>query len=178
MTGPTGKELPQAQNTVWRLLKIRGRSEQEIIERLKRKDFSESIITQTLGYFKELGFINDQRFARDWINARLNRPFGLSRIRYELKQKGLAPELIKDELSQAAREHDELEILRRLVRQRRSHYAGIEPAKAKQRLVGYLSRKGFSIGNIFKAIRELKFEIRNTKLETISKFETRNSKRV
>ena len=154
MTQPTGKKFQQAQNTVWRLLKIRGRSEQEISERLKRKNFADNVITQTLRYFKESGFINDQRFARDWINARLNRPFGLSRIRYELKQKGLAAELIKEELGRAAQEHDELDVLRRLVQHRKNYYAGIEPAKAKQRLLGYLSRKGFSTGNIIKVINE------------------------
>jgi regulatory protein len=154
MTEPTGREFQQAQKTVWRLLKIRGRSEQEIIGRLKRKNFADDVITQTLGYFKDLGFINDQRFARDWINARLNRPFGLSRIRYELKHKGLAADIIKDELDRAAGEHDELDVLRKLVKQRKRQYEGIEPAKAKQRLVGYLSRKGFSIGNILKVIRE------------------------
>jgi len=154
MTAEKSQSVKLAETAVWRLLKIRGRSEQEIRDRLKRKNFSESVIQQTLRYFREAGFLDDRRFARDWTQARLNRPFGLNRIRMELVKKGIASDLVRETLDQAKEEQDELAVVCKLIERRKAHYEGLEPLKAKQRLFGFLSRKGFSTGTIIKAIKE------------------------
>ena len=148
-------EYARAKNSVLRLLKIRQRSEQELRTKLKLQKISEAVIDQVIQYFKKLRFIDDRQFARSWIRGRLTRPFGLDRIRFELKTKGIANDIIKEQITSAKENYNEYETVMELARRRFSRYKGIEPLKAKQRTFGYLSRRGFSIEAIQSAIRKL-----------------------
>ena len=148
-------EHARAKNTVFRLLKIRQRSEQELRNKLKLKKISATVIDQTIEYFKKLRFIDDKQFAQSWIRGRLMRPYGFDRIRFELKTKGIAADIIKEQLNSAKENYNEYETVLELARWRFSRYKGIEPLKAKQRTFGYLSRRGFSIEAIQSAIKKL-----------------------
>ena len=92
--------LVQAKSYVFRLLKIRFRSEKEVRDKLGQKGFSEPTVDEAVGYFRSIGLIDDRQFARRWIASRLNKPFGVHRIRFELKEKGIAPEIIKQALDE------------------------------------------------------------------------------
>ncbi len=76
------------------LLKFRLRSEKEIRLRLKKKKFDSKIIDETAAFLKDKDFINDNNFAHLWLESRLKRPLGLRRIKEELRQKGIAREII------------------------------------------------------------------------------------
>ena len=93
------KQLFKAKNTVYQLLKYRPRSEKEIYDKLTEKNFSKNIIDNIISYFKDVELINDNLFTRGWISSRLTKPYGLTRIRYELKQKGIKKEIIKQEIA-------------------------------------------------------------------------------
>jgi regulatory protein len=145
----------KAQTVVDRLLKFRLRSEQELREKLSRTGFPESTITQTIQHFRDLKLVDDRLFARQWISSRLKKPFGLARIRLELKKKGIDPDLIEQALSEATENYDELEIVTALAKHRASKYPKTDPEKIPQRVYGYLLRRGFSMGNIIKAVKTL-----------------------
>jgi len=151
----TAESLRKARDTVFRLLKIRYRSEKEIREKLKRKNFSAPIIEQTIQYFKDLELINDRQFAQKWISSRLGKPFGLNRIRFELKDKGIDADILQQELKEATRNYPETEIATALAKRQAAKYENIAKIKVKQRLYGYLARRGFSSTAINKALGSL-----------------------
>ena len=149
------KKRSKARESVYRLLKYRFRSEKEIADKLKIKGFDKATIDETIRYFKDLEIIDDRQFARGWISSRLNKPFGPKRIQHELDQKGIARHIIEEELHDAFDAYSEADVVLNLARKRTQKYKGIEPLKAKQRLFGYLSRRGFSTEAIYKAINQI-----------------------
>lgn len=150
----TSKDKQKARDSVLRLFRYRPRSEKEIIEKLEKKAFSKAVIQETVEYFKKLEMIDDRLFARGWIRGRLNKPLGMRRIEQELKEKGIEKEIIEQE-RQGVSDYDEIETVRSLARRRMARYKNIDQIKARQRLYGYLARRGFSSAAIAKALREL-----------------------
>jgi regulatory protein len=137
-------ELQRAKNYAFLLLKFRLRSEKEIYQRLKKKKFPEGIIQETLFFLKDKRFIDDNFFAKTWIESRLKKPLGLRRIKIELRQKGIDKEIIDSELREIKKGYLEQEIVTKIAQQRLKKLKGIEPIKAKSRVYGYLLRRGFS----------------------------------
>ena len=145
----------QAKGYIFRLLKIRFRSEKEVRDKLRKKGFSEPTADDAVGYFKGIDLINDRLFAQKWIAWRLNKPFGIHRIRFELKEKGIAPELIKEELGQAMLEYREIDVAGRLAKHQALKHRDIPREKVKQRVYGYLLRRGFNPAIVMKAIQDI-----------------------
>jgi regulatory protein len=137
------------------LLKFRLRSEYELTQRLRQKGFAEETCRETVDFLKDRKFIDDRVFARGWVTGRLKRPFGLKRIRVELLQKGLAKEVIEETFAGIKAGYDEPGIISQLARQRFSRLKGIDLIKAKQRVYGYLMRRGFSPDLIRDAVSKL-----------------------
>jgi len=151
------RDLPAGRNYVWRLLKLRLRTEFEIRDKLKFKNFSAALIDELIAYFKEKGHINDRKFANFWIEGRLNKPLGFKAIERELESKGLSIELVQELISLKKKEVDEVSLARELTqRQFNKLKERKEPAeKIKPKLYGYLTRRGFSHETISEIITEL-----------------------
>lgn len=147
----------EARNYVFRLLKIRFRSEKEVRDKLQQKGFSQETIARTVGYFKELDLVNDRQFAQEWIASRLssNKPFGIHRIRFELKEKGIGPDLIEEEFAQATADYCEEDVVFRLAQRQAAKCRNVGAPKRKQRVYGYLMRRGFNPQVVLKAIKNL-----------------------
>jgi len=154
-TASQDKEFVRAKQTVFRLFRFRPRSEKEIAERLRKKEIPEDTIKKTILYLKRSELIDDRMFAKGWISSRLKKPFGLSRIRFELKQKGIKDEILSEEMENAVQDYSEIDAVLDLAQRRLRKYGHLEKIKAKQRLYNYLVRRGFKIGTIYKAIKEL-----------------------
>ncbi|MCX5701786.1 MAG: regulatory protein RecX, partial [Candidatus Omnitrophica bacterium] len=93
------KDLEEkAREYAFLLLKFRTRSEHELWGRLKKKKFSPEIIKITLSFLKDKNFIDDNYFAKTWIDSRLKKPFGIRKIREELKLKGIDKEIIESQI--------------------------------------------------------------------------------
>ena len=152
---PEDKRYKKCLAAALRFLKIRPRSEHELVEKLKPKAFAPETIAQTLGYLKELNMVDDRAFARDWIRYRLQRPFGPNRIRYELIQKGIAKDILEEEMHTALSSFAEEDTVLDLAREKAAKYKGLEKQKIKQRVYGFLSRRGFRADHIYKALRKL-----------------------
>lgn len=145
----------QAKGYIFLLLKIRFRSEKEVRDKLHKKGFSEPTADEAVGYFKAIGLVDDRQFARKWIASRLDKPFGIHRIRFELKEKGITPDLIKEELAQAMSEYSEMDVVGRLAKHQALKHRNIPREKVKQRVYGYLLRRGFNPAIVMKAIQDI-----------------------
>ncbi len=152
---PKPKGIAQARRTVERLLKIRLRSEKEIRDKLKQREFDQELIDQTLDYFRRLNLVNDQEFTRQWIHWRVSKPFGINRVKFELKNKGISEETIEAELRAFKINFPEDDIVLNLADRRKVLMKEKDPIKLKQRLYGYLLRRGFSVSSILEALKKV-----------------------
>jgi len=149
------EDFAKARNYVFTLLKFRNRSEQEIREKLKRKKYTQKTVERTIQYLEDVHFIDDRQFARDWIKARLTKPFGFRRISFELNQKGIHKDIIREELNTAKINFPEEEIIVSLTKRIALKNKDLDRVKLKQKVFGFLSRRGFSLEAIQKAVNQI-----------------------
>jgi len=145
----------KARQYAFLLLKFRPRSSKEIAQRLKKKDFDQKTIKEITLYLEEKGFLNDREFTRAWIESRLKRRFGFNRIRRELGIKGIDKQIIDLETQEIKKRYSEEDSLIQLAEERWRKLSGIPTQKAKQRLFGYLTRRGFSPEIIIETVNKL-----------------------
>lgn len=146
----------KARNYAFLLLKFRLRSENEIYQRLKKKKFDEHIIRDTISFLKEKGFVDDNIFAKSWVQSRLKKPLGLARIKQELRLKGIPREIIDREIKEIETQYREEESVFGIAQARFNKLKSLGPDIAKRRVYAYLLRRGFSPGAITEAINQFK----------------------
>jgi regulatory protein len=145
----------KARQYAFLLLKFRPRSSKEISQRLKKKHFDPSAIKEIVTYLEEKSFLNDREFARAWIESRIKRGYGLKRVRRELALKGVDKPIIDAQIEKIKERYCEEDSLTRLAEQKWHKLKGLSPQKAKQRLFGYLIRRGFPPDLIIEAVGSL-----------------------
>jgi regulatory protein len=130
------------------------RSRAELSERLARKGVPEGIAARLLDRFEEVGLVDDEAFARAWVQSRQPGK-GLARraLAQELRRKG-----VEDDVARAALDEvdpdDEIEAARALVRRRLRTVGRLDRDTAVRRLSGMLARKGYPAGVCFRVVRE------------------------
>lgn len=140
--------LQKAKNYCFLLLKFRQRSEKEIYSRLKSKKFDEEIIRAACKSLKDSGFIDDNAFTKDWIAWRLKKPFGLERIKQELKLKGIADSLIESSIGEIRGSYSQEDTILKVIKAKLNKFSSQDPDKIKKQLFGHLLRRGFSAEKI------------------------------
>ena len=137
-----------------RILALRDHSEAELRRKLAGKGYQDEEIGESVERLKELGYLDDLRFARSFASSamRNGRGYG-TRLKLELSRRGVAEGIVSEVLSELADEYGEKELLAELFARR---YPGFDPEtatdKEKRRVVGYLQRKGFSLSAIFRKL--------------------------
>jgi regulatory protein len=77
------------------LLSRREHTRQEINSKLKTKAEDSNVLSKVLDALEEESLQSDERFAENYIRMRANRGYGPSRIKQELREKGVSIEEIK-----------------------------------------------------------------------------------
>lgn len=141
-----------------KLLNFRARSEHEIRTRLLKYGCDEEVIGQVIVRLTEKGYVNDRRFAEDWVENRTTfRPRGRKLLRIELQQKNLDKDQIESAMNDLP---DEEEIAREAARKYSARLQGLDEQTFKKRLYGFLIRRGFQYED-FKVIMEEMWEESN-----------------
>lgn len=83
------------------LLARREHSVTELTTKLLKAEFDRDDIDAVIEKLKTAGLQSDQRFTEDYLRYRSQRGFGSQRIRQELKERGVADDLIKTALQEA-----------------------------------------------------------------------------
>lgn len=83
------------------LLARREHSVSELTTKLLKADFELDDINAVIGKLKSADLQSDERFAENYLRYRSQRGFGSQRIRLELKERGVADEIINDTLKEA-----------------------------------------------------------------------------
>jgi regulatory protein len=130
-----------------RFLEARPRSTAETRRRLLLHGYRTELVDGCLTRLTELGILDDQAFARAWVESRDRaRPRGERALRAELARKGIDRELgaaILAERAEASPEAD-AEAARRVLERHAAALARvIDPRKRRQRAYALLARNGF-----------------------------------
>jgi regulatory protein len=138
-----------------RLLSRRPRSEFELRTALRKSGGSDDTVEAVMGRLKEAGQIDDERFARVWLEDRAAfRPRSALGLRAELQRKGLRREIVDQALTGFSEEEAAVEAARRAVRR----WRGADEAERRQRVYAYLQRRGFGHETITAAVRRVTAE--------------------
>lgn len=140
--------LERARDYALTLLEQRPRSEAELRGRLRQKGFEETVIDEVLERLRQVALVDDLAFARFWAEQRQRfRAQGVALLRAELRQKGLADDVIE----QVCAEYDEAAALRQAAEEHLRKLRTLPVEEQRRRLVARLLRRGFS----YAAIRDL-----------------------
>ena len=134
-----------------RLLARREHSAQELRRKLRQRGVAQCAIERMVGSLQQRRLLSDQRFAEAYVRARRDKGFGPLRIRAELRERGVAEELIEAELDPSDPQWREL--LRR-VRERRFGSAPPGDRREQARQARFLQQRGFAAGEIRELLRQ------------------------
>ena len=108
---PDPVSLKKAKAQALQYLSYRDRSKWELSQYLGKKEHSPPVIKKTLDYLAELNYVNDQRFALQWGQYKINKnKFGKNRLYFELLGKGVNKETIEGILNTLYEENPEMEL--------------------------------------------------------------------
>jgi regulatory protein len=143
-----------AKEIVVRKLSERAHSRSDLAQALRKKQVPEGVAEATLAKFETAGLIDDEDFARSWVQAR-QRGKGLSSraLADELRRKGVDDEISKEVLSEVDPDA-EVQAAHRLVQGRLRSLSRFDDATKTRRLVGMLARKGYPSQLAFAVVRE------------------------
>ena len=133
------------QKTLDKLLKfatLRPRSEKEIKDWFKRKKVHETIKDELSNKLNRLELVDDEKFAKWWIEQRMQfRPKPKSIMYQELRIKGIKKEIINEVLENT--EVDEVKMAKELLEKKKYKWEGLDKLTARREMSEFLARKGF-----------------------------------
>ena len=148
-------EQREARRKALRLLEHMDRTEKGLRDRLIQGGFSEEAAEDAVAYVKDYGYINDYRYALNYILYRIHSK-SRQKIFQELQQKGISRDVASEAWEEASdlEEPDETSLLRTAIEKKYSPGDTLDD-KAMRRLYGYLQRRGFRMGDITSVLDEL-----------------------
>ena len=138
-----------------RLLTARDYTEARLREKLCGREFAEQDVLSALERMCSEGWVDDQRFAERFVESALasGRYYG-SRLRQEMRRRGLSPELVSEVLGRVMEERDECQDLQAVFERRFSGFCfATSSDKEKRRALGFLQRRGFGFSAIMQILR-------------------------
>lgn len=137
------------------LLGRRDRTIGEVKEKLLKKEYPQKEITETIEFLVEKKFLDDERFAKNYIRNQLSiKPLGKYQLKIKLKKK-----LVPEEIIESATSEIDESVERRLAEEAAQkwkirkykvlsiRYQG-DKNKIRNALLGYLTGRGFNYENI------------------------------
>jgi len=124
-----------------RFIQYRPRTESEIQQYLIKHETPESVIVHVLKRLQQIGLVDDSRFAKNWIENRSDlRPRSRFALAHELKQRGIAPEIIASSLNEV----DDDELAYQAACKQFRKYSHLDWQSYRQKMYGFLGRRGFN----------------------------------
>lgn len=122
-------------------LSYRVRTEIEIRRNLAKHDTPENVVEDVLERLRRNRLVDDSSFAQTWVENRSDfRPRGRRALHSELRQKGIADEIIQEALQGL----DEPALALRAAEKNARKYRQLDWPEFRQKLLGFLARRGFN----------------------------------
>ncbi len=140
LTGQESEEV--AYQKALQLLERRPRAEAEIRNHLARHKTPEAVIDAVLERLRRSSLVNDEAFARNWVENRTEfRPRSRRALAVEMRQHGLSSETIQQTLSETDLDEESLAYQAGLKQSRK--LSQLEWLDFRRKLSAFLARRGF-----------------------------------
>ena len=151
-TKKTGSQNRTVRECALALLEFRDRTERELRQKLKEREYSAEEINETVLFLKEYRYLDDEAYVDRYIRSCAARK-SRRQIRADLERKGVSREIIDLQLQEKTVDEDSQ--IRKLL-QKKGYVPGkrLEPAEYR-RIMGALGRRGFSGEAIRKAMESM-----------------------
>lgn len=140
-------------------LGFRACSTEELKGKLRLKAAAQTDVGDTIRRLKEIGYLNDERFAESFAANRMeNDGFGKRRVMNDLRARRVSPKLAQETVERAFEGKDEPALIVNFIERRMPSIHGkgpIEDQRELARAFRRLVRAGFSPGASIKALRGL-----------------------
>jgi regulatory protein len=135
------------------LLSYKQRTAFELRKKLKDKEYDEEIIDIAIARLIELGYVNDERYARDFVDMRKSYS-GLYKLKTDLYKRGINNDIIELVLSEIDAD-DQYEELKAMCKKKLNQSEGLEVSKKYNRIMSYLLRKGYNFSDVKRVMSDL-----------------------
>lgn len=145
----------RAKQKAFTILQRSDRTEKEIYNRLKEAYYKDDIIERTINYLKSYNYLNDERYASNFISSKKHY-HSKQALKIKLLQKGINKEVLEkiiEEEYKITDENDDPEILaiKRNISKKYEDSTCLT-WEEKQKLINFLYRKGFNLDKIHKCL--------------------------
>jgi regulatory protein len=144
-----------AKQVLLRRLSNAPRTRKELAKDLKDKDISDDVANLALDRFEEMGLINDQALASNYVSSQHERKgLGKNALRQQLRAKGVSDDVALEAVSQISEDQEFQAAFALACKKIRSLQR--DDAKTQLRkIVGVLARKGYSSNLAFRVAKEV-----------------------
>ena len=150
-------ELSRTKYCAVLILGRRSHTKKELYDKLIKKGYSEECVEQAVSYMEEQGYINDRDYAEKFLHDAVElKKHGISRVRMDLRRKGIDDEIIEEVISEC--EFENSDTIQKILESRAKNY-DLTDKKQRDRLIGYMLRRGFSYGEVYSALRQYMEEV-------------------
>ena len=137
------RQYPSALEKAVAMLAARACSKGEIQQKLRQTGYSAETTEMVMLKLEKNDLVDDQDFANQWTQSRVNRSYGPRRISQQLRQKGVSAEETESAIAEIP-EEELLEQAMKVARKGlRSAKSGEDPRKVRQRVLSSLARRGY-----------------------------------
>ena len=136
------------------LLQKKSFAEGELVRKLSDGGYPEEVVGKAVEYVKSFGYIDDVRYASDYIRYHSSQGRGKNRIRMDLKNKGISDESFEkawDENMELGLIPGTEEEIKKLLEKK--HFNTDMERSDKDKIAAFIMRRGCSAEDIFKAMR-------------------------
>ena len=134
------------------LLEQGDRTKKGLRENLLKNGYPSEAVEEAMAYVESFHYIDDKRYALTYIQNQSGKK-GRARIQMELRQKGVPQEYIDQAFQETEEDTDARGVIRELILKKRREQGPMEE-KERQKLYGFLMRRGFSSSDILSVLRE------------------------
>jgi len=136
-------------------LSSKARTIREMEDYLDSKKYGEFEVYNAVEQLKELGYLNDERYAQDFISSRLaTKPLSRRKLKEQLYEHRVPADIIDDALA-AITEQDERSNAKLVAKKFDRQFGALEKHERKQRLIKRLAGRGFDYPTIREACAAL-----------------------
>jgi regulatory protein len=156
----------RAYDRALRFLGYRPRSEAEVRDRLERSGTDQAVIEAVIGRLKERGYLDDEEFARFWVEGRQRfSPRSAYALRQELRRKGLGDAAVATAVSDLDAAASAYEAARPRAL-RLASLAGGDPKLFRRKIGDFLLRRGFDYDVVREVVGRLLSELTADEAQT------------
>lgn len=143
-----------ARAIVLRKLTAAPRTRAQLATDLRGRNVPDDVSERVLDRFTQVGLVDDSAFAESWVrNRATGKGLARSALRHELRQRGVADDIIDDALSSMGADQEHAAATE-LVVSRLPATRGMPIERRMRRLLGMLVRKGYPLGLASSVVRD------------------------